>query len=66
MDLGINLYAISPDYTLLNADLVKEYQKQGLKVIPWTVNEISDMKKLISWGVDGIISDYPDRCLGLI
>jgi glycerophosphoryl diester phosphodiesterase len=62
-DLGIDLYAISPDYTLLNAELVKAYQKQGLKVIPWTVNEVSDMKKLISWGVDGIISDYPDSCL---
>ena len=62
-DLGIDLYAISPDYTLLNAELVKEYQKQGLKVIPWTVNEVSDMKRLIAWEVDGIITDYPDRFL---
>lgn len=33
----------------------------GLKVIPWTVNEIEDMKRLIALGVDGIITDYPDR-----
>ena len=62
---GIHLYAISPHYKSLTKNLVKEYQKQSLKVIPWTVNEVVDMKRLIDWGVDGIISDYPDRCLGL-
>jgi glycerophosphoryl diester phosphodiesterase len=33
----------------------------GLKVLPWTVNERGDMRSLIDMGVDGIISDYPDR-----
>ena len=33
----------------------------GLKVIPWTVNERADMERLIALGVDGIITDYPDR-----
>jgi glycerophosphoryl diester phosphodiesterase len=33
----------------------------GLKVLPWTVNERGDMRTLIDLGVDGIISDYPDR-----
>ncbi|HMP09698.1 glycerophosphodiester phosphodiesterase [Hydrogenophaga sp.] len=33
----------------------------GLKVIPWTVNEATDMERLLNWGVDGIITDYPDR-----
>lgn len=32
-----------------------------LRVIPWTVNEIEDMKQLKGWGVDGIITDYPNR-----
>ena len=48
--LGIPLYAISPDYTLLSEELVKEYQKQGLKVIPWTVNKKEDMIRLADWG----------------
>ena len=30
-------------------------------MIPWTVNERSDMERLIALGVDGIITDYPDR-----
>jgi len=33
----------------------------GLKVIPWTVNERADMERLIADGVDGLITDYPDR-----
>jgi glycerophosphoryl diester phosphodiesterase len=33
----------------------------GLKVLPWTVNERSDMRSLIDLGVHGIITDYPDR-----
>jgi len=29
-------------------------------VLPWTVNARADMARLIDWGVDGIITDYPD------
>jgi len=41
-------------------DLV-EAHALGLKVLPWTVNERGDMRSLIDLGVDGIITDYPDR-----
>jgi glycerophosphoryl diester phosphodiesterase len=41
--------------------LLKEAQDAGLKVVPWTVNEPADMDRLIGWGVDGLITDYPDR-----
>ena len=30
-------------------------------MIPWTVNAPADIDRLIGWGVDGIISDYPNR-----
>ncbi len=33
----------------------------GIKVLPWTVNDRSEMRRLIDLGVDGIITDYPDR-----
>lgn len=33
----------------------------GLEVVVWTVNEEADMRRLIDMGVDGIITDYPDR-----
>lgn len=51
----------SPNVQNLDAGKVKAAQQLGLKVIPWTVNEAAEMDRLIGWGVDGIISDYPDR-----
>ncbi len=30
-------------------------------MVPWTVNETEDMARLIDWGVDGLITDFPDK-----
>ena len=51
----------SPNGGAVTESLVKEAQSLGLKVIPWTINTPADMDRLIGWGVDGIITDYPDR-----
>jgi glycerophosphoryl diester phosphodiesterase len=51
----------SPNAYDLNARLVEEAHALGLQVLPWTVNESADMERLIGWGVDGLITDYPDR-----
>ena len=51
----------SPNGGALTEALTREAQALGLKVIPWTINNPADMERLIGWGVDGIITDYPDR-----
>ena len=51
----------SPLYRNAKPDDVAAAKGLGLKVIPWTVNERADMERLIALGVDGIITDYPDR-----
>jgi len=51
----------APNFGNLTAPLVKVGQSLGMQVIPWTVNDEDAMEKLVDWGVDGIISDYPDR-----
>jgi len=51
----------APAFQNLDAEAVKAAQQLGLKVVPWTVNEPADIDRLIGWGVDGLISDYPDR-----
>ena len=51
----------SPNGGAVTEALVKEAQALGLKVIPWTINTAAEMQRLIGWGVDGIITDYPDR-----
>jgi glycerophosphoryl diester phosphodiesterase len=52
---------ISPVASATTPKLIKTSHNLGLPVIPWTVNEKPDMAKLIDAGVDGLISDYPDR-----
>jgi len=51
----------SPYYRFVSARLVEKAHAKGMKLIPWTVNEVKDMRKMIKAGVDGIITDYPDR-----
>jgi glycerophosphoryl diester phosphodiesterase len=50
----------SPYYETLNKNQIDDLHKLNIKVIPWTVNDHKDMRKLIDMGVDGIITDYPN------
>lgn len=51
----------SPNARAVSAERIVEAHTLGLKVLPWTVNDPADMARLIDLGVDGLISDYPDR-----
>jgi glycerophosphoryl diester phosphodiesterase len=64
--LGFIPNTYSPDFYLVDDVLVKNVHKHNMKLIPWTVNEITDIKKMVALGVDGIISDYPDRVIKII
>jgi glycerophosphoryl diester phosphodiesterase len=64
--LGFKPNVYSPEYILLNKENVTFLHKKRIRVIPWTVNEISDMQKLIDLKVDGLISDYPNRYFEII
>lgn len=46
---------------LLSPRLIRDLHARGIPVQIWTVNEVADMHRLLDWGVDGIISDFPDR-----
>lgn len=51
----------SPYHAEVTQQNVQEAQRLGLKVIVWTVNAAADMRRMIQLGVDGIISDFPER-----
>jgi len=53
----------SPYYRDLTEEALAEAHALGLRVVVWTVNEVSDMRALARLGVDGIITDYPDRAV---
>jgi len=50
----------SPDSRGLTAAQINEAREAGISTIVWTVNDKTEMAKLIDMGVDGIITDYPD------
>lgn len=64
-ELGFKPDIYSPYFRLLSKDKINRLHQQGIKVIPWTVNQRDDMTRLKAWGVDGLITDYPDRAKGL-
>jgi glycerophosphoryl diester phosphodiesterase len=56
----------SPDYGDLSAASIAESHALGLLVIPWTANDPGEMARLIDLGVDGLITDRPDRLRTLL
>ena len=59
-DLGFIPTIYSPEQSLVTPLLVKQCKDVGIKLIPWTVNDIAKMQTLKEMGVDGLISDYPN------
>lgn len=59
--LGFTPEIYSPYHEGLNSETVSAAHAQGMQVIPWTVNETERMEILLAMGVDGIITDYPDK-----
>ncbi len=55
-----------PDHTDLTEASLAEAHALGLRVVPWTVNRPEDMRRLIRWGVDGLITDRPDLARGVL
>jgi glycerophosphoryl diester phosphodiesterase len=58
--------AWSPHFSNVTEASVGEAKAAALTVIPWTVNDLGVAERLIGWGVDGLITDYPDRVRGLL
>jgi len=51
----------SPDFRQVSPARAAAARELGLRVIPWTVNERADIARMLELGVEGLISDYPDR-----
>lgn len=59
-----------PEYSsglrVLTKRFVETAHGLNLAVHVWTINEVTDMKRLLALGVDGIVTDYPDRLIYLL
>lgn len=58
--LGFIPSIYSPHYLLVNQHTIDYCRKNKIKLIPWTIDDLSAAKKLVAMGVDGIITDYPN------
>jgi glycerophosphoryl diester phosphodiesterase len=58
---GMRLWALHPNRAYVTPELVKGAHSAGFKVNVWTVNEPREIATFAEWGVDGIMSDYPER-----
>ncbi|TDD89952.1 glycerophosphodiester phosphodiesterase family protein [Actinomadura rubrisoli] len=59
--LAAGATALSPEHVLAVPSLVDDAHALALPVAVWTVNEPEDMSRFIKYGVDAIVTDYPDR-----
>ena len=50
-----------PYYRALTRDAVTEIKSHAVSIYPWTVDEPEDMRELIELGVDGMLTNRPDR-----
>ena len=58
--LGFIPEIYSPYYQFVDSAMVDEVHSRNMRLIPWTINDSAEMKRLLELGVDGIISDYPN------
>jgi glycerophosphoryl diester phosphodiesterase len=57
---------LAPRADVVTAELVQQAHTSGLQVVTWTVNEPADMRAALATGVDGIMTDYPDRLVAVL
>jgi glycerophosphoryl diester phosphodiesterase len=58
--LGFTPHIYSPEYTMVNEQMIKDCHAKGMRILPWTVNRAAEITRLKQAGVDGIISDFPN------
>lgn len=64
--LGFPPTIYSPEYRLVTRKLISKCHALNIKVIPWTVDEEKVMLRLKKIGIDGLITDYPDRAIKVL
>ena len=57
----LNAVAINPNYKTLTKENTSQIHEKGFKLYTWTVNKPGEIQRMKKIGVDGIISDYPER-----
>jgi glycerophosphoryl diester phosphodiesterase len=57
----LDAVSINANHRSLNPDSVAAIRATGLRIYAWTVNDYADIRRLLDLGIDGFITNYPDR-----
>jgi len=58
--LGFTPTIYSPTFSVVTQEVVNACHTNKMKIVPWTVNTVAEIQRLVDMGIDGVISDYPD------
>lgn len=58
--MGFKPAFYNPQFNSVTKELVDKCHSNTIKITPWTVNTSTDVKQMKEFGVDGVITDYPD------
>ena len=64
--LEIGSSALNPEFRQVTPGLISELHRNELQVFPWTVNDSTTMAELYNTGIDGLITNFPDRALEVL
>jgi glycerophosphoryl diester phosphodiesterase len=64
--LQVGALQLAPRRDMVTPALIERAHDAELCVVPWTINEPAEMRAAIAAGVDGIMTDYPDRLAALV
>jgi glycerophosphoryl diester phosphodiesterase len=64
--LDVGARQLCPKFSCVTPALVEQAHRADLQVVTWTVNSAETMRSMISAGVDGIMTDFPDRLRAVI
>lgn len=64
--ISVGARQLAPHGGQVTPELVTKARRNDLQVVTWTINDPAQMRALISAGVDGIMTDYPDRLVAVL
>ena len=65
IELGFIPFIFAPVVDLVDSQLVNDCKAKGIRLIPYVIDDVAEMKRLKALGVNGLITDYPNRAKGL-
>jgi glycerophosphoryl diester phosphodiesterase len=64
--LKLHAASVHPRFDLVTPPLVEQAHRAGLQLLVWTVDNTADLKRMVSLGVDGIMTNYPGRLAAML